>query len=169
MRTPAAIVLALVVLALQLACTDTTCNENRSSLPLMRFYNVDAVTRKATSASINVWVEGVGVPGDSMICNNTPCSEVYVPLRVTTRSTQYAMWRYHVSADGDSTLLRDTITFNYEPVPYYSSRECGAMYNFDMSTVTTTHHGIDSVALVQPVVTNELRESLRVYLTPQAD
>ena len=102
MRTPAAIVLALVVLALQLACTDTTCNENRSSLPLMRFYNVDAVTRKATSATINVWVEKM-------------VKEDYALVRSIATDED----------DGEQTVSVWFIMISTEPQGFSGSIDCG--------------------------------------------
>ena len=51
-------------------------------------------------------------------------------------------------------------------VPYFHiSAECGAMYNFDINTVTHTSHGIDSVVVLYPAVTNACVPALRIHFT----
>ena len=105
---------------------------------------------------------GIGVPGDSLLLDGTTTSEVYLPLRASTSTTSYALWR--PSSDG-TTTVRDTLTLDYEPIEYFHSIECGAMYNFDIKRLSHTTHGIDSVVLLTPLVTNSRTPALRIHFT----
>ena len=169
MSAPLRHIVAMLLLALTAAlwsCSDTGCYDNRSSLPLARFYTVsESGTVSAVSIS-GLTVRGVDVPGDSLLVDGDTRSEVYLPLRSTVTTTQYALTFTVSDGDGNATMVNDTITIDYRPVAYFDSRECGAMYNFELNDVRSTSHVIDSVVAVQTTITNAVRESLRIYVTP---
>ena len=147
---------ALATLLLStVACSDDSCNGNVSSLPLATFY----VGNNQQSISA-LSIKGIGVPGDSLLASGTTLSEVYLPLRATTGSTSYALWR--TAADGTVTVS-DTLTLTYKAVEYFHSIECGTMYNFDIQSINSTTHGIDSVVLLTPLITNSRTPALRIH------
>ena len=153
--------IALIAMALcGTSCSNDSCSDNGSSLPLATFYVGD----KQQSIS-RLSIMGIGVPGDSLLANNASINEAYLPLRATTSSTSYALWL--TSSDG-SVTVRDTVTFSYKPVEYFHSIECGAMYNFDIQNVSHTHHGIDSVVLLTPLITNSRTPALRIHFSAQS-
>ena len=154
------IVLAIVAVCIALtACSDNTCNDNGSSLPLAAFYMDDNQTTVT-----GLTIKGIGNPGDSLLLDNSSAKEIYLPLRATVSSTSYAVTR-QITIGGGIATVYDTLTFEYEPVAYFHSKECGAMFNFDISHVGYTHNGIDSVVLVTPLVTNSHTPALRIYFT----
>jgi len=156
-------ILSLLALTINLgACSDDSCYGNGSSLPLATLH-IGEKQQTVTGLSIM----GIGVPGDSLLVDSSSINEVYLPLRASVSSTSYALWRW-VTTDNVRTMLRDTITFDYEPVEYFHSIECGAMFNFDINTVSTTHHGIDSVVLLTPHVTNSRTPALRIHFSQSA-
>lgn len=156
-------ILSLLALTISLgACSDDSCYDNGSSLPLATLHigeNQQAVT--------GLSIIGIGVPGDNLLVDSSSVSEVYLPLRASVSNTSYVLWRW-VTTDNVKTMLRDTITFDYEPVEYFHSIECGAMFNFDINNVSTTHHGIDSVVLLTPHVTNSRTPALRIHFSQSA-
>lgn len=141
------------------ACSDGSCYENGSALPLATLHIGD---KQQTINGLSIM--GIGVPGDSMLTNGKSISEVYLPLRASVTSTSYALWR-QIMRDTVSTIVRDTVTLDYQPVEYFHSAECGAMYNFDLRRVTHTRHGIDSVVLITTLVTNSRTPALRIHFT----
>ena len=150
--------IALITLALCAAsCSDDSCSENGSSLPLAALY-VGNNQQNISALSIM----GIGVPGDSLLIDSTSVNEVYLPLRASTTTTSYALWR---PSAGGTTTVRDTLTLDYEPIEYFHSIECGVMYNFDIRKVSHTTHGIDSVVLLTPLVTNTRTPALRIHFT----
>ena len=154
----AAIAVMLVPLALGMtACGDDSCYDNGSSLPLATLY-LGGSQQTITGLTIM----GIGVPGDSLLADSSALSEVYLPLRASATSTAFAVSRW-VSGATSQTWIHDTLTIDYQPIEYFHSVECGAMYNFDVKQVRHTTHGIDSVILLNDLITNAATPSLRIY------
>ncbi len=156
---PHIITCLLAALAMTTSCSDDNCQDNGSSLPLATCY----VGNSQTTIS-GLTIMGVGVPGDSLLADSSSLSEVYLPLRASTTTTSYALSRW-ANRGTTRVQLRDTITIDYQPIEYFHSTECGAMFNFDIEHVGTTTHGIDSVVLLTPLVTNSRTPSLRIHFT----
>ena len=150
--------IALIMLVLCAAsCSDDSCSDNGSSLPLASFYvgnNQQNISRLS--------IMGIGVPGDSLLADGASINEAYLPLRASTTTTSYALWR--TSADSTVTV-RDTVTLTYQPIEYFHSIECGTMYNFEIQRISHTAHGIDSIVLLTPLVTNTRTPALRIHFT----
>ena len=147
------VILPMMLLAL-VACDDNSCYDNGSALPLVRFYK-SGTTQQVTLEGVTI--RGVDAPGDSVLVDSSAVSEVYLPLRVSATSTQWVL-----EYDGE-TVLADTLTLKYRSVPYFSSAECGAMYNFELSSVTSTHYVIDSIAIAKPVIDNGTDVAIRLF------
>ncbi|MBQ9555668.1 MAG: hypothetical protein IJV05_05530 [Muribaculaceae bacterium] len=153
-----AALLSLVAIIL-MSCSDDGCTDNGSSLPLAAFYV------GSTQQSVNgLKIKGIGAPGDSLLVNSSAVKEAYLPLRASVTSTSYALSRFHISGQ-DTTIVRDTLTISYEPVAYFHSEECGAMFNFYLNSVISSTHGIDSVIVLTTLVTNSRTPSMRIYFT----
>lgn len=137
-------------------CGDGSCYDNGSAVPMARFYASGTTTQLSANG---LTVTAIGAPGDSLLVNNETVSDLHLPLRASTTSTQ---WRLTFTAD-DLTLT-DTVTIDYQPVEYFASVECGAMYYFDITNVTTTHNVIDSITVPLPHVTHVDQLNLRIYV-----
>ncbi len=151
------LVLAMFVVASIASCTSDGCLGNGSSIPLAAFYTSGTTTSATVS---NLTVRGVGVPGDSCIVEKATVKQVYLPLRVTTGTTQFVF-----DYNNSEAWLNDTVTINYCAVPTFVSKECGAMYCFDIDSYSTTTHRIDSVALPYSTIDNADRVSMKIYLS----
>lgn len=161
-RLPLIAALLLTLLALcasTTSCSNDSCYDNGSSLPLAVFY-VGSHQQTVTGLTIM----GLGAPGDSLLADSASLNEVYLPLRASVATTSYALSRW-VTIDGAKMQLHDTITLDYEPVEFFHSIECGAMFNFNIKRTVTTCHGIDSVVLLTPLITNSTAAALRIYFT----
>lgn len=160
MNRLAHIALALIAAcALLAACDNGNCSDNGSSLPLAELYVGQ------TSATVQgLTVMGIGAPGDSLLADNAAVNEIYLPLRANAASTSYSFARW-ASINNEQTLVRDTVTFDYEAVPFFHSAECGAMYNFNIRQVHHTTAGIDSIVLITNTITNLAAPSMRIYFT----
>lgn len=145
-----------LTLAMLSGCGDGSCYDNGSAVPMARFYASGTTTQLSANG---LTVTAIGAPGDSLLVNNETVSDLHLPLRAGTTSTQ---WRLTFTAD-DLTLT-DTVTIDYQPVEYFASVECGAMYYFDITNVTTTHNVIDSITVPLPHVTHVDQLNLRIYV-----
>lgn len=159
MRFLLPIVLVLAALYLT-ACNDDSCYDNGSSLPLATFY-----LGNSQQTITGLTIMGIGAPGDSLLADSSALKEVYLPLRASVGTTRYAISRWVGAGTPMAQQLHDTLTLDYEPIAYFHSAECGAMYNFNLHDVRCTINGIDSVVVITPLVTNSRTPALRIYFT----
>ena len=154
----------LAAMMLSAGCNNEGCTDNQSSIPLAGFYSsANGNPIKVDSIQIG----GVGAPADSMLVSSSRgVSEVYLPLRATHTSSSFYI-RYTQQELVELTSLYDTISFDYEAIPYFASEDCGAMYRYRVQKCQATAHLIDSVVLVDSLITNANRESLRIYFRTQ--
>ena len=153
--------IVLVLAALYLtACNDDSCYDNGSSLPLAAFY-----LGKSQQTITGLTIMGIGAPGDSLLADSSALKEVYLPLRASVGTTRYAISRWVGAGTPMAQQLHDTLTLDYEPIAYFHSAECGAMYNFNLHDVRCTINGIDSVVVITPLVTHSRTPALRIYFT----
>lgn len=157
--TKTTILAALAMTAIGAAsCSSDGCSDNGSSLPLAAFY-ASGTGSSVTPASVTV--RGMGAPGDSAIATNEALSQVYLPLRMSCDSTRFAIT---FGTDGEATSITDTLTLRYKAVPTFVSQDCGAMYNFEISSYKCTSHAIDSVVVLHNVITNANRVSIKIFV-----
>lgn len=151
-------VCVVMAIAMLPGCNSSGCTDNKSSIPLAGFYSYETLA----AISVNkISIGGVDAPDDSLIVNNSSASEVYLPFRAEYDETRFYI-HYHQRGI-DDPAYNDTLTFRYDRVPYFASEECGAMYKYEITDFTSTYHLIDSVALLDVVITNADREKIRIY------
>lgn len=159
MRNLLPIILVLAGLMLT-ACSDDSCYDNGSSLPLA------TLCLGGSQQTISgLTIMGIGAPGDSLLADSSSLSEIYLPLRASVGTTSYAISRWVGAGTSMAQQLHDTLTLDYEPIAFFHSAECGAMYNFNIHNLSCTHNGIDSVVLLTPLVTNSRTPALRIHFT----
>lgn len=86
-------------------------------------------------------------------------SQLYLPLRSTVQQSQFVF-----SYKSSLAVAPDTVTLACQAVPTFVSRDCGAMFFFDISRVDYTTHRIDSVVVVYPHITNQDRTSIKIFM-----
>lgn len=152
-------ILTIIGASLITGCNSTGCLENQNSVPLAGFYT--SSTKKAIAID-SISIGGVGAPSDTLIIDNgLGVSQVYLPFRSSKESTSFYIHYNQEALDFDA--LNDTITFDYESIPYFVSEECGAMYFYSIKKVEYTRHIIDSVGLLDSMVKNTDIERIRIY------
>lgn len=156
----AVVVSAVAAVSVMMSCNTSGCTDNRSSILLAGFYS--AATDKAVMLD-SVEIGGVGAPNDSLLVTVSDRVEgLYMPFRAEYGSTSFYI-HYANKALDPYPELNDTLTFHYISEPYFASEECGAMYRYRVTSMTCTSHLIDSVALIDPFITNADVERLKVY------
>lgn len=167
LRGGAVLVCAVAIAAagLSTGCNTTGCIDNQSSIPLAEMYS------SSTSQVItlgNLEISGVGSRGaDSIIAgaNSASFSRVYLPMRSTKETTA---WCLHYTQEGlESPEFNDTVEFGYTSEPYFASEECGAMYRYRIHTMRNTFHLLDSVVIVDSLITNADVVTLKFYFRTQ--
>lgn len=150
---------ACAAAVLLVGCNSSGCLDNRRSIPLARFYNAaDGTT--LTVDSLEVW--GIGAPADSAVLESgTKASELYLPMDPGSNVTQWVI-AYHYRGH-NAVEDFDTISLAYDIIPYFASHECGAMYSYDITSLAYSTHSIDSIALLEPLVTNNGMPTMNIY------
>lgn len=156
--------LAFVCMAVTTACSNVGCTENRNSIPIAGFYSsttLDPITIDSIA------VGGVGAPADSLLLRNKG-SQVYLPFRATANETKFYI--KYLQKELNYPQFYDTVSFAYTSVPYFASEDCGAMYHYRITSLTYTTHVLDSVAVLDSLITNLERETIRIFFrTAEAD
>ena len=141
-------------------CGNDECFENKNSLPLAGFYSSDSVPKAVVLDSISVF--GIGAPGDSILHDSVAgLNETYLPFRIDTGETSYVI-RYLSGIPG-KLHIADTISFIYDIKPWFVSSACGTVYDYEISSIRTTRHIIDSVTCPGGVIDNRNAENIRIY------
>ena len=143
-------------------CNSTGCLENRSSIPKAGFYNSDDKAISLDSVSIT----GVGVQADLPINTlGTAISAISLPMRSTMDNTTWVFgYRWKYLAGG---TLTDTLSLDYESTPYFASEECGVIYRYKITEMRYTTNLIDSIVMVDSLITNIDTEQIKIYFRTQ--
>lgn len=153
-------ILAAATAAVSLgSCNTSGCTENRNAVPLAAFF--DSTDENAIQLD-SITVSGVDAPGDTVLsAAGQRISQLYLPMRPTHESVEWCFaykWKRL-----DDPRLNDTISFDYESEPYFASEECGAYYRYQITRMDYTRHLIDSVAIVDSLVTNVDKVYINIY------
>lgn len=149
-----------VVSIILASCASNECYDNKNSLPLAGFYSSDSVPQSISLDTITVY--GLDVPGDSLLQDKVRgLSQCYLPFRIDQGSTSYVI-EYQSGLLGEFGVA-DTITFNYDILPWFVSSACGVIYDYKMLSVETTHNVIDSVTCPSGEINNVNIENLKIY------
>ena len=148
------------------SCDSNGCEENSSSLPLAGFYSSSS---KSAITIDSLTVYGIGAPGDSAIIRNQASTQqVYLPFDVDTTCCRFVITYNQQSLAAIGAA--DTITVNYDCVPYFYSKDCGAFYIFDVNDISVTNNYIDSIQMPHRRIDNINRENIKIFFrTSEAD
>ena len=120
------------------------------SLLQASFYHSE--TKKTVSSLITV--QGVG--SDSLWVDEANMTEVLLPLTITD-TTRFVIW-----FDSKS----DNITFVHKTTRKYDSMETGFYYEYKLQSVRFTQNRIDSVEIIDSLVTTKWNENIKLYIHP---
>lgn len=114
------------------------------------FYN--STTNKAMSPSVTA----LGVGLDSLLCRDAIAYNLLMPLTIKD-TTLYIIW-----LDSKS----DSIIFLHETTQKYASMETGFYYEYKLRSVRFTHNRIDSIKIVDSLITTKWNENIKLYIHP---
>lgn len=120
------------------------------SFLLASFYN------SATNQTISPVTMVQGVDAEGLLFGDTAISKFLLPL--TNRdTTRYVVWL-------DSTS--DSLTFIHETTQKYASVETGFYYEYKLLAVEHTQNRIDSIRIIDSLVTTKWNENINLYIHP---
>lgn len=157
------ILLTATLSLLAWGCNTNGCLENRSSIPKAGFY--DSEDKKISLDSISI--TGIGADIEEPINKlGSSISSISLPMRSTKENTTWELaYRWKYLAGG---TMADTISLDYESTPYFASEECGVIYRYHITQMRHTTHLVDSVILVDSMITNIDTEQIKIYFRTQS-
>lgn len=152
--------IATVLLIVLSSCNTGGCTELRSAIPRAEFYSS---TTAQTISIDSLQISGVGAPGDSILYKSSQrLSTIYLPMPAQKESVQ---WRIaYMQSSLAAYNLADTISMDYDRMPWFAGEECGAMYKYRIKKLDYTRNIIDSVALSDSLVENIEKTNIAIYL-----
>lgn len=154
------LIAAAILAAATGACNTSGCLDNHSAIPLAEFYSSGTGDRISLSG---IEISGVDAPNDSILqpATSTAISQIYLPMRSTLTSTEWCI--AYTQEQINDPSLNDTLRFEYISTPFFASEECGAMYNYRITSFDHTTHLIDSITLTDSLITNADIVSIKIY------
>lgn len=137
------------------SCHDsyTICNSSKVVNFTAGFYrHTGGVDVSQPAPSFSLFLLNGSSPVYSTVVNATSFT---LPLNPATDSAKYL-----ISVTGSSP---DTLTIVYTTQSVNLSLDCGNIFENNITALRTTTHTLDSVKIVQPVITNEPLENARIY------
>lgn len=157
------IVLLLTALPVIVGCSTSGCSENQTCVPRAGFYSYNNGSKITVDS---ICIGGVGAPNDSLLVN-LRASETQLPLRANHPTASF-FFRYLQKELSDYGVT-DTVTIDYTTVPYFADEDCGAMYRYTINDIRHTSNLIDSVAMLDSVITNVDLEQIQIYFRTEAN
>lgn len=150
------VIISLLGLAsLTAACDSSDCTDNRNSLPLAGFLSSGEDPQSVTIDTLRI--AGIGAPADSAM-TLTNASQAYLPFNLEAHSTSFVL-RYNAMP----RALFDTITFTYDPSPWFGSSKCGVIYRYKIQDIAHTTHMVDSVTCPGGLIDNTPGQNIFIY------
>lgn len=132
------------------SCIDISCTDNTTASVKAGFYSK---TSKSSVVPDSLTLYGAGMA-------------VYVYNK--SKITPPALFPLRDSADYSTFIIKingitDTLRFNYWSYPHFISKECGYSMFHTVDTIFFTKNIIDSIARINPNITTENVENIRIY------
>ena len=109
-----------------------------------------------TSNDMNSIITAQGIGLDSLLYNEASMSDMLLPLTIND-TTRYIVW-----FDSKS----DSIIFVHETTQKYASMESGFYFEYKLKSIRFTQNRIDSVRIIDSLVTTKWNENIKLYLHP---
>lgn len=141
-----------LLLLLAGACNDTDCTVSNTAYVNYGLYNGNGVA-VAFTEPVTVTTTGV----DSVLINQENNMQLMqLPLSYTNTEDTFIV---HLSE-----TLFDTIYVTHQNIPHFISMECGTGMYHHIDAVRCAHRIFDSITIVNPDVTYDTNEHIKVYL-----
>lgn len=152
-------------------CSESDCPLNNNPMNSISFMN--SATGKALTLTDTLTVTALGT--DSILINRMRgTSKLSLPLRYEGGETSY-VFKYTkvkydtlqlkpLKIDTIITVFKDTIGMTYTDRKHFLSMDCGIVTYFNLESIRTTRHLIDSVRLLNPAIDEYEKTNIEVYL-----
>ena len=146
----ASIIILMVALV---SCNLNLCEESTDVNFILGFYTVDEEIER-DSVVYDLTIYGVGRE-DSLLYDHGAARKITLPLDMTSDTS-----RFVINIGG----IQDVCTITCTRFVRLLSHDCGFITEFEILDFNHTTVNIDSVAIIQPKVTNFEEEHVKIFL-----
>ncbi len=115
-----------------------------------------SLLNSVTESDITPVVSALGAKRDSLWIKEEALSTLLLPLSSADSSAYLLSF--------DATL--DTVIFYHRTELKYASMETGFYFEYKLDSIYTTHNRIESLQIVDSLVTTQWHENIQLYLRP---
>lgn len=131
------------------------CNSPvQTALGIGFFEMINGTPQDSTLPALTMY--GIG-RADSLLADSLPSSSIYVPLNQNLDTSAFFIQPNSPSAIGD------TVTVRYKRSLQFVSSGCGFTTFFNIDTVYSTYHFIDSIALTTKNIVTSNAINIQIY------
>ncbi|MFP4019718.1 MAG: DUF6452 family protein [Bacteroidales bacterium] len=148
------LLISLGIIFLLIQCEDDPCEENLNTPVGVTFHTIDTngVKQDVSITSLSVYA----LDNDSIIADSSSSvHELKLPLNPHKDSCMFIL-------DADS--LQDSITFLYTHDKEFVSQDCGFKLVYELDTIISTGHFIDSLNIIQNTVNKSDENHLEIFV-----
>jgi hypothetical protein len=113
---------------------------------------VNSATENKMSSKVTAW----GIGTEQLLVKDSVLQGMIFPLSPTDTTV------YMISLDS----FTDTITFIHETTLKYASMETGFYYEYKLHAINYSNNRIDTIHIVDSLVTKKWHENIKLYLHP---
>ncbi len=160
-RTSSAWIRVSVLVVLSAAACRKDDRRDPCIQPRTVYMRVGAYTLRDTTYVDSLLPSAVFIPvgANGALVSTAPSSRFALPLSPNADSSAYI-----VIADTAALGVRDTVVFRYRHTLIFLSNACGYTYFYTLTGVSHSRNALDSVAVLDPAVTNDADpEHIRLY------
>lgn len=137
-------------------CSEVDCPLNNVVAVQYGLYYADG-----TSVTLQDELTVTAVGTDSILLNRAQgISSFLLPVHSTADKDSIIL-RF---ADEEGDEMRDTICVSHTNEAHFEAMDCPLCYFHTLTAITTTHHAVEGVELVNPQVNYDTQENIRIYL-----
>jgi hypothetical protein len=146
------VLLAMTALLIMSCARNTACDESLNSSVNLQFYRItDGEEETASFDNITAY----GLNSNSLIYDlKDSLSSVFLPLNQLQDNCIFVL---------SIESIVDTLWFDYTRKLDFISENCGYAMRFSITSMEATHHLIDSISIINPVVNNNESENIKVF------
>ena len=145
----------LAVLSVLVSCKDfyNICDQNRTSTANGNFYSITGtVERENRPASLTV----AELNGSNTIVNSAFPTSFSLLLAPNRDSMSFTVRT-------SSTAPIDTIKLRYATITTTLSQDCGSINQYQLTSISTTTHTLDSIRIIKPLADQLLENNFRIF------
>ena len=149
---------AMLIAFVVSACSSIDCPLNNTVYANYKLMKTDIVPDTLRD-TLNIWAVRIGMTDSIIVNRNINTMSLKLPVSFTNDVDVLCFQRKN---DADFMCI-DTVRIEKNNTPHFESVDCAPNYFHEITSVTTTHNGIDSIVIKQKTVDYDAKDNFYIY------